>query len=212
MHMGAKWIAIVVVVVIVVGAAAGFAAYNMGVQAGLQQAQNIRSQFFADRGLGGGAAGGAAAGGFGGQTGTNRQFNPNNFATGQVKTVNGNTVELSTATEVLKVQLTDQTQIQKTGPGTVSDIQAGERVTVQGARGSDGTFIAQSIQIGGNRGFGGQGGTGGAGGQSGTGGGQGAGGGGQGAGGSGRAGGQGGNGGGGQGAAPASTPQAQSSQ
>ncbi len=43
----------------------------------------------------------------------------------------------------------DQTQIQKMGQGSLGDIQPGERITVQGTRGSDGSFSAQMIQIGG---------------------------------------------------------------
>ncbi len=167
--MSGKWIAIVVVIVIVVGAAAAFGGYTYGVQAGAQRAQNIRAAFLADRGIGGNGGQGGQGGFGGGQGangGTNRQFNPNNFAAGQVKSISGNTIELSTAQSVVKVQLTDQTQIQKTAAGAPSDIQAGERITVQGTRGSDGTMTAQAIQIGGNRGpFGGNGGQGGQGGQ-----------------------------------------------
>ena len=62
--------------------------------------------------------------------------------------MDGNTVQLSTANEVLKVTIGDQTQIQKMGDGSLSDISAGERITVQGTRKSDGTFTAQMIQIG----------------------------------------------------------------
>ena len=68
---------------------------------------------------------------------------------GQVKQIDGNTVQLSTANEVLKVTIGDQTRIQKMGDGSLSDISAGERITVQGTRKSDGTFTAQMIQIGG---------------------------------------------------------------
>jgi hypothetical protein len=142
-----------VLVAIVVGAAAGFFGYSTGVQAGLQRAQTIRNDFFAARGISGGqgGAGGASAqGGFGGAGaqngagGTNRQFNPNNFAAGQVKSVNGDTIELSTAQSVLKVKLSDNTQIQKMAAGSSSDIQTGERITVQGTRGTDGTMTAEA--------------------------------------------------------------------
>ena len=68
---------------------------------------------------------------------------------GQVKQIDGNTVQLSTANEVLKVTIGDQTRIQKMGDGSLSDISVGERITVQGTRKSDGTFTAQMIQIGG---------------------------------------------------------------
>ena len=95
------------------------------------------------RGIGGGLGGQ----GTGGQ-GANGQFNPNNFVNGQVKTIDGSTIELSTATAVVKVALDSNTQIQKMGTGSTSDIQPGERITVQGTRNSDGSLTAQSIQIG----------------------------------------------------------------
>lgn len=156
--MNAKWYAITAVIVIIVAAAAGFGGYSYGLQQGQTRAQDVRNQFLAARGLGGdnggapGANGQAVGGGGGG-----RQFNANNFVSGQVKSVDGNTIQLSTATEVLTVKLNGQTQIQKMGQGTVGDIQPNERITIQGTRASDGTFSAQSIQIG-NRGFGGAGG------------------------------------------------------
>ena len=91
-------------------------------------------------------AGGWALLGGGGQG--NAAFNPGNFASGEIKQVDGDTIRLSTATEVLTVKLNDQTEIQKTATGAVSDLQPGERITVQGERAADGTFTARSIQIG----------------------------------------------------------------
>jgi hypothetical protein len=148
--MKGKWIAVIVVGVIVVGALAGFAGYTAGVNAGKTQALAARDAFLAARGAGNGQ-GGAAFGGQGTTGGQNggRQFNPDNFATGQVKQIDGNTIQLSTAQSVLTVKVNDQTQIQKMGAGTVSDIQTGERITVQGTRGADGVMTAQSVQIGG---------------------------------------------------------------
>ncbi len=148
--MNVKWAAIVVAIVVVVAAAAGFGGYTMGKNAGVAQALSARSAFLAARGVGGtGGAGGfgGGAGGFGGANG-GRTFDPNNFAAGQVKSVSGDTVQLSTATEVLTVKLSSQTQIEKQASGAVSDIQPGERLTVQGTRAADGTFTAQMVQIG----------------------------------------------------------------
>ena len=174
--MSGKWIAIFVVLILVVGAAAAYGGYTTGVKNGTAQALTARNNFLAARGFGGaaGAAGGSFAGGgfgggqanFGGQAGANgqnggRQFNADNFASGQVKSIDGNTIELSTATDVLKVQTNDKTQIQKMATGSVSDIQQGERITIQGTRNADGTFTAQSIQIGRQGGFPGGGGSGG---------------------------------------------------
>ena len=142
--MNAKRIALVALIALVVAVAAGFGGYRYGFGAGQTQAAAVRSAFLADRGAGGQQATGAA-GAPGGNAG--------NFVAGEVKSVDGNTIELSTANEVLKVMVTDQTQMQKMGQGTVTDIQEGERLTVVGERGADGTISAQSIQIGG--GFGG---------------------------------------------------------
>jgi len=148
--MKGKWIALVIVALVVVAAAAAFGGYTTGVNAGKSQALAARSAFLADRGLGNGQ-GGAAFGAQGAAEGQNggRQFNPNNFAAGQVKQLDGDTIQLSTAQAVVTVKVNDQTQIQKMGSGTLSDIQTGERITVQGARGADGVMTAQSIQIGG---------------------------------------------------------------
>jgi hypothetical protein len=70
------------------------------------------------------------------------------FASGEVKQVDGDTIQLSTANEVLLVKLSDGAQIEKTGPGSLSDIQPGQRITVIGSRQQDGSFAAQSVQIG----------------------------------------------------------------
>jgi hypothetical protein len=144
--MKGKWIALIIVALVVVAAAGAFGGYTTGVNAGKSQALAARTAFLAERGNGNGQGGAA----FGGQGGTGgRQFNPNNFASGQVKQIDGNTIQLSTAQAVVTVKLSDQTQIQKMGAGTLSDITTGERITVQGTRGSDGVMTAQSVQIGG---------------------------------------------------------------
>lgn len=44
--------------------------------------------------------------------------------------------------EVLQIKIGDQTGIQKMGTGSVSDVQPGNRITVQGTRGSDGVLTA----------------------------------------------------------------------
>jgi hypothetical protein len=138
-----KWIVIIVVAALVVGAAAGFGGYSMGKSAGTAQALAARQNFFAARGGGqGGAAGtGNAAGGNGQAGGLGR----GNF--GQIKQISGDTIDLSTATAVLKVKVTSQTQIEKQAQGTISDLQTGERITVSGSTGSDGVLTATRIQL-----------------------------------------------------------------
>jgi hypothetical protein len=159
--MKARWMPILIgiAIAVVVGAVTGFVGYGLGNKAGQAQAASVRAGFLRDRGVTangqGGLPGEALPGqGAGGQTG-GAQFNPANFASGQVKEINGDTMQLSTATEVLTVKISDQTQIRKMGEGSLSDIQPGERVTLQGTRGSDGTFAALMIQIGGGPGGGG---------------------------------------------------------
>ena len=72
----------------------------------------------------GGQFGGAGFGGFAGaQLG-------NCVARGQIKAVNGDTVEISTANSVVTVKVNDATMITKTERGAISDLQVGDRVTV----------------------------------------------------------------------------------
>ncbi len=142
--MKAKWIVVAVLLAVVLAAGVGFGGYTLGVQAGTARAQALRNNFLAARGLGGQGQGGNGQG--------SGQFNANNFASGQVKSINGDTITLSTATTVVTIKLASGTQIQKMGPATPSDIQVGERITVQGTRGSDGSLAAESVQIGGGRG------------------------------------------------------------
>lgn len=70
-----------------------------------------------------GAGQGGAFGGFGAQLG-------NCVARGQIKSVNGDTVEISTADKVVTVKVNDATMITKTDRGTIADLQVGDRVTV----------------------------------------------------------------------------------
>jgi hypothetical protein len=149
-----KWVVVVVVVALVAAGAAGFGGYSMGKTAGTQQALTARQNFLAARGFGGngqtGGTGGAAGGqaGFaGGQGGANGQGFARGGNFGQIKDVSGDTLDLSTATAVVKVKLTNQTQIEKQAAGTMADLQPGERITVVGDTGSDGTVTATRIQL-----------------------------------------------------------------
>jgi len=146
--MSAKWIAIVALVVIVAAAGAGIFGYTSGVKAGQTQAADVRAAFLAERGVPGSGQGSGRQGFPGGQGG-GAPFNPANMVTGQVKQVDGTTVQISTASAVETVKIDSKTQIQKMAAARASDLQPGERVTVQGARNADGTFTAQSIQVGG---------------------------------------------------------------
>lgn len=81
-------------------------------QQGAPQGQNRRGQF-----------GGAGGGFFGGELGSC-------VARGQIKSVSGDTVEISTANSVVTVKVNTATLISKTDLGTLADLQVGDRVTV----------------------------------------------------------------------------------
>lgn len=71
--------------------------------------------------------GGQFGGGFGGFGGAQLG---SCVARGQIKSVNGDTVEISTAANVVTIKVNDATVISKTDRGTISDLKVGDRVTV----------------------------------------------------------------------------------
>lgn len=107
------------------------------------QVNQVRSRFFQARGLNpngsdtaGGNAGGSFAGGFGGGV------------TGQIKSVQGNTIELNTANNnVTTVDLTANTRIEKNSQASTADLKPGEQLIVRGQSDSSGTYTANQIQI-----------------------------------------------------------------
>jgi hypothetical protein len=102
------------------------------------QAEQIRANFFRSRGIdenGANSNAGPRQGFFGGG------------ATGQVKSVEGNVLTLSTAQNTMTVNLTESTQIEKAAPASSQDLQPGERVLVTGQRDSNGKFTASQVLI-----------------------------------------------------------------
>jgi hypothetical protein len=136
-------IAFIIVLAIVVIAVVGIGAYQFGESNGLTQAQTIRSEFFQSRSTNSNAQGGTNS-----QQGTNvRSQTGRPVASGTIKSIDGTTIQLtqqdgSTAT----VSLNAQTVIQKVVVGSATDLQIGERITVQGTQ-TNGQTTAQSIQI-----------------------------------------------------------------
>jgi hypothetical protein len=139
---------------------AGAAGYLAGQSAGQAQAATTRARFFQERGQGGTGAGGPG-GGFGGGFAAGGPGN-GGFANGQVKSIQGDTITLSTPRDVTTVKVDDKTTIRKAVDGSLADIKPGDMIVVQGSRNADGSLGAQSIQLGLN--FGRGGGPGGAGG------------------------------------------------
>ncbi len=67
-------------------------------------------------------------------------------ARGQVKSVNGDTVQISTADKVVTVKVNNNTIISKTDRGTIADLQPGDRVTVFSQETGD-SPTASAIQL-----------------------------------------------------------------
>jgi hypothetical protein len=117
-----------------------------------------RTSFLASRGLNGNTAGGTT-GAAGGQFGGGRGFGGG--AQGQVKSIEGNTLTLSTAQNVTTVTLSDSTTILKSVAGTIADLKVGDQVRVSGQTDSSGAITANSITVMGPAGVPGEGGNGG---------------------------------------------------
>ncbi len=110
------------------------------------QITSIQNKFFAQRG---------GSSGFGqnaqGTPFPRGSFAGGNFAgggtAGQVKSINGNVLIISTAQNTTTVNLSSSTTIIKSVTGTVSDLQTGMEVRVIGQKDSSGNITATEIQI-----------------------------------------------------------------
>ncbi len=149
--MGRKILAIVGGIILVLAVAGG--SFYGGTVYAQQQTANARAAFFADRGGGtggGGATGGgegSAGGGFFGGGGGANGGGRGGGAVGQIKSIDGDTITLSTPQSEVKVTLTDTTLIQKLVAGSRSDLQVGDRVVVRGDRDASGNVTANDIQV-----------------------------------------------------------------
>lgn len=117
-----------------------------------QRANQLRTNFLASRGSfnngqeneggnnpffanGSGQGGGGLRGAFGGGV------------TGQVKSLEGNVLQISTPQNVTTVNLSGTTVIQKYAAGAATDLQQGQRVIVSGPRDDQGDITATQIMI-----------------------------------------------------------------
>ncbi len=133
---------LIVALVVVLVAVVGIGAYLMGQSNGLTEAQNIRTEFLQSR------SGTSSTQGTGSQTGASvRSQTGRPLANGTIKSIQGQVVEVTQqdGTSVL-VALSGQTVIEKLVTGTPSDLQVGQRVSVQGTQ-ATGQVNAQLIQI-----------------------------------------------------------------
>jgi hypothetical protein len=146
--MSKKLLAVVGGLILILAVAGG--SFYGGILFQQQQAANVRAAFSANRGGGGGgdgAGGGGGGGNFFGAGGGGVNGNSRRGEVGQIKSIDGNTITLSTAQSVVKVTMTDTTRIEKVVVGSNSDLQVGARVIVRGAADSSGNVTADSIQI-----------------------------------------------------------------
>ncbi|MBI2917703.1 MAG: hypothetical protein HYY01_06880 [Chloroflexi bacterium] len=98
-----------------------------------EQLQQFRQQF-QQQFQGGSAQGAQGMMGRGGLTGT-------------IEKVEGNTITVNTPQGALQSTVGTETVIQRSVPGTLSDLKAGTRITVMGQRGEDGKVQAQTIML-----------------------------------------------------------------
>ncbi len=123
------------------GAGGFYGGMTYGTNTERNQANQIQADFFRQRG---GMPAGTPdannlqrrAAGFGGG-GVN----------GQVKSISGNTLTISTGQNETKVTLSATTQILKTDPAVTGDLQAGEQVLITGERDANGNLTAIQILI-----------------------------------------------------------------
>lgn len=138
----ALWIVLAVVLVI----GAGVGGYFLGVEQGKSQTASAREQFMAER-FGStqpGDTGGVAPGqGFGGRMGTGLA---GRGAVGTIKEIQGSTLIVSTAERELRVEMDSDTRITLFAEGSISDLKAGDRVTIGGQVEGD-SMTATQIQV-----------------------------------------------------------------
>jgi hypothetical protein len=59
----------------------------------------------------------------------------------------GRTIKLRYKYQIAMIRVPDNTPISRIEPGTLADLKAGERVTIRGAAGADGSVTAQFVSI-----------------------------------------------------------------
>jgi hypothetical protein len=120
-----------------------------------QQTANARVAFFNGRGgtpqpggdTGGGGGGFFGGGGGGGGGGAGGGGRGGTF--GQIKSIDGNTITLSSPQREVKVDITNTTIVRKVVDGTRADLTVGETITVRGTTDTSGNVTADNIQVGG---------------------------------------------------------------
>ncbi len=136
------WVYGVIAGLVVLAIVAGVGGFVLGTGVGSRRAANVRRQFLAERTGGNGN-------GFGQWMGAapNGGQGPNGPAVmGTVKSVNGDTVTVTTRNGDVQVKVASDTAVRKMADGTIADIQPGQRITVVGDS-ANGTVTARSVQL-----------------------------------------------------------------
>jgi len=101
------------------------------------RSSGTRANFFANRGGADGANFSGGGGGGGGRRGS----------MGQIKSIEGNVIIVSTQQERLQVTVTDATKYQRLVDGKLDDLQVGANIIVRGESDANGVVNAVSIQL-----------------------------------------------------------------
>jgi hypothetical protein len=138
--------ALIIIGVVVLIVAVGAGSFWAGMTYQSNQDSRARQKFMSERGLQEGQLPGQGAPGdrqfFGGGAGS-----PGGGTMGVIKTIEGNTMTISTAENVTTVHLADDTPVQTTQTSGIEDLQAGMRVMVIGEQDKSGDITARQVTI-----------------------------------------------------------------
>jgi hypothetical protein len=137
---------LIIVGAILLAAAIAAGSFYGGMAYQTNRVNQVRTNFFNSRGLG--DNGQLPGNGSGLPNGSQNQgFFGGGGTVGQVKTVEGNVMTVSTARNVTTVNLSGSTQIEKPATGSVTDLKPGVQVMITGQRDSNGEITASQITI-----------------------------------------------------------------
>jgi hypothetical protein len=141
------WIILGAFAIAAIFAAGGF--YG-GMTYAKNQATQIQAQFFRERG-GNPPTGGFPGGGVPGANGTAMPGGAQGFfggiTTGEITSMDGNTLTVTTARGEATITMTGTTTVEKSQPGAASDLQTGQQVLITGQRDANGNVAAAQVLI-----------------------------------------------------------------
>lgn len=111
------------------------------------QTSQVRQEFMAARGMADEGQFSGEMPPMGGQFQQDGSGIPGRGAAGQVKSIEGNVITISTAQDITTVNLSQDTQIEMTVSGEIADLQTGMRVMVIGETDGDGVVNASQITV-----------------------------------------------------------------